>query len=255
MARCRRFRPALQARPRIAGAAADAPAAPDRANPPRPQLIAVEPRFRRLGRGVPVPPLPPWSALFHRPPAGGFFLLSLGVAHARCDSCLSKRSRCRVTGALLLPARGEKVGMRGPNRRAQTCGAQNRRETPSPSLRSTSPRAAGRGKNSNPFSRCAFASESCPSHAQENPPKQGGGAPTGAPSIAAPRKRMLPFVGVSDAAAASSEAARLSALHRGACHANQCHGSAQAVFPATCVRRVLPTVRCPSPAKHPADRS
>ena len=46
---------------------------------------------------------------------------------------------------LLLPARGEKAGMRGPRRWAQNCG-----EAPSPrSLRSsTSPRAAGRGEKS-----------------------------------------------------------------------------------------------------------
>ncbi len=57
--------------------------------------------------------------------------------------------------ASLAPLRGERVGVRGPLRRAPNCGAQNRGEAPSPSsLRSsTSPRAAGRGEQAIPFSR------------------------------------------------------------------------------------------------------
>src|SRR5581483_1274228 len=35
---------------------------------------------------------------------------------------------------------------------------------------------------------------------------------------------------------------------------NRMRGSAQAGFPATCLRRALPAVGCPSPAVHPADR-
>src|ERR1700733_11307977 len=52
-----------------------------------------------------------------------------------------------------------------------------------------------------------------------------------------------------------TEGARLSALHRGACPANQCRGSVQAVFPGTCGSRSYLPLRCPSPARHPADRS
>ena len=78
----------------------------------------------------------------------------------------------------------------------------------------------------NPFSRRAFASELCPSHAQESPPLKEGRRSAD--------RRIHPLAAPADAAAASSETARLSALHRGACHANQGRGSAQAVFPATC---------------------
>src|SRR5579862_2236235 len=79
-------------------------------------------------------------------------------------------------------------------------------------------------------SRDADASEAC--HAtstndcKNGLPKKGGGAPTGAPSIAAPHVQTLPSVSASGATAAPSGAARLSALHCGAHHANQCHGSA-----------------------------
>ncbi len=45
--------------------------------------------------------------------------------------------------------------MRGPYRRAQNCGAQNRGNAPSPSLRSTSPRTRGEA-NRIPFSRRAM---------------------------------------------------------------------------------------------------
>jgi len=49
--------------------------------------------------------------------------------------------------------------MRGSNRRAQNCSAQNRGEAPSPSLRSTSPRT--RGEVSADVLAARFAPELC----------------------------------------------------------------------------------------------
>jgi hypothetical protein len=67
--------------------------------------------------------------------------------------------RVRDHGAPPLPACGERVGVRGPDRTAQTRGY-----APSPGLlrNPTSPRAAGRGENRKSFSRRAFAPELCP---------------------------------------------------------------------------------------------
>jgi hypothetical protein len=58
-----------------------------------------------------------------------------------------------VDAYLLLPARGEKVGMRGPNRRAQKCGAQNRGEAPLTLAALDLSPHAGRGDKRIPFSR------------------------------------------------------------------------------------------------------
>jgi hypothetical protein len=57
--------------------------------------------------------------------------------------------------------------VRGPLRWAQNCGAQNRGEAPSPSLRSTSPRARGEVKRHR--SRDAAAPELCQRHSQRTP--------------------------------------------------------------------------------------
>ena len=72
-------------------------------------------------------------------------------------------SRCTLHPApLRTPSprlRGE-GGVRGRCRRVQSCGAQNRGEAPSPSLRSTSPRTRGEVKTSNPVLAMRFAPES-----------------------------------------------------------------------------------------------
>ena len=54
--------------------------------------------------------------------------------------------------------------MRGPLRWAQNCGTQTRGEAPSPSLRSTSPRAAGRGEKN----KSVLATQPRPSYANAN---------------------------------------------------------------------------------------
>jgi hypothetical protein len=85
--------------------------------------------------------------------------------------------------APLLPARGEKVGMRGPNRQAQARGAQNRGEAPSPSLRSTSPRTRGEVNIRN-HSRGASAPELCQPPRARNKARGRRSAERRMPSIA-----------------------------------------------------------------------
>jgi hypothetical protein len=111
-------------------------------------------------------------------------------------------------------------------------------------------RASGGAWRKRIRSRDAYASESCKQTARifASRIKKGGGAPTGASNHGPPPGLLSPsplrakdWEGGRQRATQTSVAtrmrfgrARLSALHRGACHANQCHGSAQAVFPATC---------------------
>ena len=116
---------------------------------------------------------------------------------AACDNCLSRISVCYAMRAwsvlrsfgsrLLLPARGEKVGMRGPLRWAENHGsvcntaasartAQNRGEAPSPSPRSsrgsTSPRTRGEVDKASPFprahARASVVEQRC--HVRSSPP-------------------------------------------------------------------------------------
>ena len=95
--------------------------------------------------------------------------------------------------------------------------AQNRGEAPSPSLRSTSPRA--RGEVAKP-SRSRGASER-PRFAEatlkNSPPPCGGAAPGGAKVVAAPRGRMLPLARASGAARATGQSACANRLLRARC--------------------------------------
>jgi hypothetical protein len=61
--------------------------------------------------------------------------VAFGCQFLRCFFAQGEVLVPRGAWPLLLPACGEKVGMRGPLRWAQSCGAQNRGEAPSPSLR------------------------------------------------------------------------------------------------------------------------
>ena len=113
---------------------------------------------------------------------------------------------------LPLPARGERVGVRGPLRWARTCGGVCNAVASSAPLRiaerpphprppaqvggsSTSPRAAGRGGKPPSFSRCAFASESPhatvrkPFHICRPPKRREAGAARRAPGFRPRRRR------------------------------------------------------------------
>ena len=73
--------------------------------------------------------------------------------------------------ALPLPACGERVGAEGRLRWPQNCGAQNRGEAPSPSLRCDLSPHAGRGEKAISFSQRAFARE-CGHASNEKPRKR-----------------------------------------------------------------------------------
>ena len=164
----------------------------------------------------------------------------------------AESNQSRDVCALLLPACGEKVGMRGPLRWAESCGAQNRGEAPSPSLRSTSPRARGEVKKALSFSRRACAPELCHSSPKQALPsaslKKGGGAPKGASNPGriggrgrAPRERMLPLGRASGARASRrSTAGSLRRINASAQLQPRFLGSASSG-----VTRIFP---CPSPA-------
>ena len=146
----------------------------------------------------------------------------------------------RPTARSLPPARGEKVGMRGRCRRARL-GAQNSRATHSPSLRSTSLPARGAGE---PSVMRLRATPPHPSFARPpNPPKKGGGAPTGAPSVTAS----------SDAAARLALKARspLGAPPRLSPEASARLAQLQAMLPGTRIPRALPAFTYPSPGTAP----
>ena len=131
------------------------------------------------------------------------------------------RIRCCDVCALLLPACGEKVGMRGPLRWARNCGAQNRGEAPSPSsLRSsTSPRTRGEVKKQirsrDAPARPSFATL-FPSKPFQVPPQEGRRSAERRSSPGrisgcgrAPRERMLPLARASGARALRRSTAAL----------------------------------------------
>src|SRR5271155_972349 len=89
-----------------------------------------------------------------------------------------------------------------------TCsGNEASSQTPPPPRFAWSPSPAVAGADERPRSRDACAPELCLSHAQESSPREGE---------AERRQAHHPLAAPSGAAAASSESARLSALHRGA---------------------------------------
>ncbi len=142
-----RVRHRRQAAHQASGRLAYAPPMPLARRPrtaaPQRQHVAIKPMGRDVRR------IDQRPALFERPT-----LFVVRCARRFVTHYGHVKGSALFVARLLLPACGEKVGMRGPNRWAQNCSAQNRGNAPSPSLRSTSPRARGE-VNRIPFSRRA----------------------------------------------------------------------------------------------------